>query len=347
MRQAAAPDPGAAIEFEEVTRRFGAVRAVDDVSFTIAQGEFFALLGPSGSGKTTCLRLIAGFEHPDAGRVRLHGADVTDVPPYERNVNTVFQDYALFPHMSVAENVAYGPRVRGAPLAARRERAREMLALVQLEALADRSPAQLSGGQKQRVALARALINQPKVLLLDEPLGALDLKLREQMQIELKALQRRIGITFVYVTHDQGEALSMSDRVAVFSEGRIEQLDTPRTLYMRPRTAFVARFVGSANVIEGAFAERVTGVARPFALRAEAISLVDEQAPVPSGFAGCEASILDIQYHGGSSRWQLRTDTGDRLAVVRPESGGGAQFAIGARVRAIWPRDSLVPLAER
>lgn len=345
MTQAAAPDPGAAIEFQEVTRRFGAVRAVDGVSFTIAPGEFFALLGPSGSGKTTCLRLIAGFEQPDAGRVHLDGADVTDVPPYERNVNTVFQDYALFPHMSVADNVAYGPRVRGAPLAARRERAREMLALVQLEAMADRSPAQLSGGQKQRVALARALINQPRVLLLDEPLGALDLKLREQMQIELKALQRRLGITFVYVTHDQGEALSMSDRVAVFSEGRIEQLDTPRTLYMRPRTAFVARFVGSANVIEGQFAERVTGGARPFALRAEAISLLADQAQIPAGSVGCDASIVDIQYHGGSSRWQLRTDAGDTLAVVRPESGGAAQFAVGARVRAIWPRDSLVPLA--
>jgi putative spermidine/putrescine transport system ATP-binding protein len=345
MSSNAAPPAGAAIEFQEVSRRFGAVRAVDGVSFTIARGEFFALLGPSGSGKTTCLRLVAGFEQPDAGHVLLEGADVTGVPPYQRNVNTVFQDYALFPHMSVAENVAYGPRVRGTPSAERHKRALQMLALVQLEALADRSPARLSGGQKQRVALARALINQPAVLLLDEPLGALDLKLREQMQIELKALQRRLGITFVYVTHDQGEALSMADRVAVFSEGRIEQLDAPRELYMRPRTTFVARFVGSANVIEGAFAGRVAGVPGPFALRAEAVSLLALQQEVPLGAASCEASVIDIQYHGASSRWHLKTDAGDTLAAVRTEASAAAPtFAIGARVRAVWARDSLVPL---
>ncbi len=348
MASKAAPATGAAIEFRDVTRRFGAVRAVDNVSFSIAPGEFFALLGPSGSGKTTCLRLIAGFELPDAGRVSLGGEDVSGVPPYERNVNTVFQDYALFPHMNVLENVAYGPRVRGISSEERRRRAAEMLSLVRLEAMAERSPAQLSGGQKQRVALARALINQPGVLLLDEPLGALDLKLREQMQIELKTLQRRLGITFVYVTHDQGEALSMADRVAVFNEGRIEQLDTPRALYMRPRTAFVARFVGSANVIEGDFAMRIAGVARPFALRAEAIALTTPHAAIPQGMADCEATIVDIQYHGASSRWQVKTDAGDALAVVRPESGGAvAPFEIGARVRAFWARDSLVPLAER
>ena len=219
---------------------------------SIAPGEFFALLGPSGSGKTTCLRLIAGFDQPDRGRMLLDGEDVTDVPPYDRNVNTVFQDYALFPHMTVAENVAYGLRVRGvARRRAAQARAGEMLELVHLGELADRRPTQLSGGQRQRVALARALINQPKVLLLDEPLGALDLKLREEMQIELKGLQQRLGITFVFVTHDQGEALCMADRVAVFSRGRIEQLDTPRDLYTRPRTAFVASFVGSANVVDG------------------------------------------------------------------------------------------------
>ena len=348
MSSSATPEAGAAIGFEEVTRRFGAVRAVDRVSFSIAAGEFFALLGPSGSGKTTCLRLIAGFEQPDSGRVLLGGRDVSGVPPYERNVNTVFQDYALFPHMSVGENVAYGPRVRGTALATRRARAAEMLALVQLQALADRTPAQLSGGQKQRVALARALINHPGALLLDEPLGALDLKLREQMQIELKTLQRRLGITFVYVTHDQGEALSMADRVAVFNEGRIEQLDTPRTLYMRPRTAFVARFVGGANVIAGAFAQRVTGAAGPFALRAEAISLIGPGETARAGSASCDATILDIQYHGASSRWQVRSDDGDQLAVLRPENPGAAPpFAIGARVRAVWHPDSLVPLAEQ
>jgi putative spermidine/putrescine transport system ATP-binding protein len=238
----------AAIEFRAVSRVYGEVRAVDDVSFAIEPGEFFAMLGPSGSGKTSCLRLVAGFDAPDRGQVLLDGQDVSAVPPYDRNVNTVFQDYALFPHMTVLDNVAYGPRVRGASRAGRERQAREMLELVQLAAMGERRPAQLSGGQRQRVALARALINHPKVLLLDEPLGALDLKLREEMQIELKSLQKKLGITFVYVTHDQGEALSMADRVAVFNRGRIDQLGAPRELYARPRTEFVARLVGSANV---------------------------------------------------------------------------------------------------
>src|SRR6186713_360316 len=252
-----------AIEFRGVSRAFGDVRAVDDVSFSIEPGEFFAMLGPSGSGKTTCLRMVAGFDAPDRGQVLLDGQDVTQVPPYERNVNTVFQDYALFPHMTVLENVAYGPRVRGVPRPDRETRAREMLDLVQLGAQGERRPAQLSGGQRQRVALARALINQPKVLLLDEPLGALDLKLREEMQIELKSLQRRLGITFVYVTHDQGEALSMADRVAVFNKGRIEQLAAPRELYKRPKTAFVAKFVGSANVADAELANKLVAGAQP------------------------------------------------------------------------------------
>jgi len=222
-----------AIELREARRVFGSVVALDDVSLQIASGEFFALLGPSGSGKTTCLRLIAGFDQPDAGRILLDGKDVTDAPPFARNVNTVFQDYALFPHMSVAENVAYGLKVRGVGSSQRLAQTRLMLELMRLGDFGARQPHQLSGGQKQRVALARALINQPRVLLLDEPLGALDLKLREEMQAELKGLQQRLGITFVFVTHDQGEALSMADRVAVFSQGRIEQLDTPRELYNR------------------------------------------------------------------------------------------------------------------
>src|SRR6187455_2851592 len=264
----------AAIEFRGVSRVFGDVRAVDDVSFAIEPGEFFAMLGPSGSGKTSCLRLVAGFDSPDGGQVMLDGADVSSVPPFERNVNTVFQDYALFPHMTVLENVAYGPRVRGVDAGARAQRARGRLDLGQIGAQGDRRPAQLSGGQRQRVALARALINQPKVLLLDEPLGALDLKLREEMQIELKSLQKRLGITFVFVTHDQSEALSMADRVAVFSQGRIEQLDTPRELYNRPRTAFVANFVGSANVVDADLAERLTGRRQAFAIRPELIRIV-------------------------------------------------------------------------
>ncbi len=337
----------AAIEFQQVSRQFGTVRAVDEVSLSIDAGEFFALLGPSGSGKTTCLRLIAGFEQPTSGRVLLDGADVTGVAPFERNVNTVFQDYALFPHMSVAENVAYGLRVRGVPAEERRRHAAEMLALAQLEGLGERSPAQLSGGQKQRVALARALINHPAVLLLDEPLGALDLKLREAMQIELKNLQRRLGITFVYVTHDQGEALSMADRVAVFDRGRIEQLDTPRGLYMRPRTRFAARFVGGANVIEGELARSLSGNPRPFAIRAEMMSFDDSGAASADGRISCEATVIDVQYHGASSRWQLRTEDGTVLAVVRPESGSATHsHSIGSKVQVSWSAAHMVPLEE-
>src|SRR6186713_3706248 len=238
-----------AIEFRGVSRAFGDVRAVDDVSFSIEPGEFFAMLGPSGSGKTTCLRMVAGFDAPDRGQVLLDGQDVTHVPPYERNVNTVFQDYALFPHMTVLENVAYGPRMRGVAKDERLARAREMLELVQLGQQGERRPAQLSGGQRQRVALARALINHPKVLLLDEPLGALDLKLRQQMQVELKSIQQSVGITFIFVTHDQEEALTMSDRVAVFNEGQVEQVGTPSEVYEQPATPFVAGFVGTSNLI--------------------------------------------------------------------------------------------------
>jgi putative spermidine/putrescine transport system ATP-binding protein len=331
----------------EVSRAFGPVLALDRVSLSIAPGEFFALLGPSGSGKTTCLRLIAGFDRPTRGRVLLEGLDVTGVPPFERNVNTVFQDYALFPHMNVADNVAYGPKVRGVAAAERRRQALEVLELVRLEELAGRTPAQLSGGQKQRVALARALVNRPRVLLLDEPLGALDLRLREEMQTELKALQHRLGITFVYVTHDQGEALSMADRVAVFRDGRVEQLDTPRGLYVRPRTAFVARFVGSANVVEPAAAQRITGTAQAFAIRPELIEVLGGEAPSPPGAVSCEGRLEDVQYHGATSRWQVRLDDGSLLAAVRPESAAAGPAAQpGGRVRLAWSRDSSVPLAD-
>ncbi|MBX3704402.1 MAG: ABC transporter ATP-binding protein [Steroidobacteraceae bacterium] len=336
-----------AIELAGVSRLFGAVRALDDVSLAIAGGEFFALLGPSGSGKTTCLRLIAGFDQPTTGRVMLHGEDVTGVPPFQRSVNTVFQDYALFPHMSVVENVAYGPMVRGVGADERRRLALEVLELVQLAALADRAPSQLSGGQKQRVALARALVNRPQVLLLDEPLGALDLRLREEMQIELKAIQQRLGITFVYVTHDQGEALSMADRVAVFRDGRIEQVDTPRELYVRPRTAFVARFVGSANVIEGALARRLTGSDRVFAIRPEMIEVRGSDEPVPGGMLSCEGTLEEVHYHGATSRWHVRVGEAV-LTAVRAEAAAAAVIpAHGARLRLAWARESLVPLEER
>ena len=333
----------AAIEFRGVSRIYGEVRAVDDVSFTVEPGEFFAMLGPSGSGKTTCLRLVAGFDTPDRGQVLLDGADVSSVPPFDRNVNTVFQDYALFPHMTVLGNVAYGPRVRGVGVAEREQGAREMLELVQLAAQGERRPAQLSGGQRQRVALARALINHPKVLLLDEPLGALDLKLREEMQIELKGLQKKLGITFVYVTHDQGEALSMADRVAVFNKGRIEQLAAPRELYLRPATPFVARFVGSANVADAALAQKL-GEGRPFAIRAENIDVQAESAAVPAASVAAPGEVIAVQFHGAASRWQVRLDAGDTWSALIPETRRMDGLAVGGRVRLVWSRDVAVPL---
>lgn len=336
-----------AIELEAVSRAFGPVLALDDVSLAVTPGEFFALLGPSGSGKTTCLRLVAGFDRPTRGRVLLEGVDVTGTPPFDRSVNTVFQDYALFPHMTVAENVAYGPKVRGVKPAERRKLALEILELVRLETLAERSPSQLSGGQKQRVALARALVNRPKVLLLDEPLGALDLRLREEMQTELKSLQQRLGITFLYVTHDQGEALSMADRIAVFREGRIEQLDTPRGLYVRPKTAFVARFVGSANVVAADAATRLTGLAQAFAIRPELIEVLAADRAAPEGSLGGEGVLEDVQYHGATSRWLVRLDAGPTLTAACPESGMQDRgIKAGSRVRLAWSPDSLVALAD-
>jgi putative spermidine/putrescine transport system ATP-binding protein len=333
----------AAIEFRGVSRIYGEVRAVDDVSFSVEPGEFFAMLGPSGSGKTTCLRLVAGFDTPDRGAVLLDGADVSDTPPYDRNVNTVFQDYALFPHMTVLENVAYGPRVRGVAQAERAQLAGEMLELVQLAAQGQRRPAQLSGGQRQRVALARALINHPKVLLLDEPLGALDLKLREEMQVELKSLQKKLGITFVYVTHDQGEALSMADRVAVFNKGRIEQLAAPRDLYLAPATAFVARFVGSANVADGALAQKL-GAAAPFAVRAENIAVQPESAGAAADDCSAPGALVAVQFHGAASRWQVQLDAGGMWSVLIPESRRVNELPVGTRVKLSWPRAAAVPL---
>jgi putative spermidine/putrescine transport system ATP-binding protein len=288
-----------AVTLDHVSCIFGqgaqAVRAVDSVDLTIDAGEFFTLLGPSGSGKTTCLRMIGGFTLPTAGRVLIGGEDVTLRPPYARPVNTVFQDYALFPHMSIRDNVAYPLMVRKAARAERHRRADELLALVQLPGVGDRRPAQLSGGQRQRVALARALINQPQVLLLDEPLGALDLKLREQMQSELKALQRRLGITFLFITHDQHEALSMSDRIGVFNAGKLEQVGTPQQVYDTPATHFVAQFVGAANVLAGDAARRLTGHAQAM-LRPERITLG------AAGGARASGTVAEVQYFGAFTR---------------------------------------------
>ena len=300
-----------AVEFRSVTRHFGSVKAVDGVDLTIAEGSFFAMLGPSGSGKTTCLRLISGFERPTGGVIRIHGEDVGNVPPNRRNVNTVFQDYALFPHMSVRDNVAYGLMVKGVDKRSRADKAEAMLALVKLEGYGDRKPSQLSGGQRQRVALARALVNEPRVLLLDEPLGALDLKLREAMQDELKALQRRLGITFVFVTHDQGEALSMADTVAVFNQGRIAQLGNPAEVYARPRTRFVADFVGSSNVLDPAMTRALGGPDAWASLRPEAVSLVP---PAQSDLRG---SVTALRYLGSATRVSVVLPMGS-LGVLVP-----------------------------
>jgi putative spermidine/putrescine transport system ATP-binding protein len=340
-----APAPLAAVRFTGVSRSFGDVRAIDRVSFDVADGEFFALLGPSGSGKTTCLRLIAGFEQPDAGTIEIYGESVAGVPPYERNVNTVFQDYALFPHMTVAENVEYGLMIRKVPPAERRRRAGEMLEMVKLSGLGGRRPIQLSGGQRQRVALARALINRPRVLLLDEPLGALDLKLREQMQVELKGLQRQVGITFIYVTHDQGEALSMSDRLVVFDHGRIEQIGPPAEIYERPATAFVAGFVGVSNVVDAELARRLTGTAQAFSIRPERIRLVEGAAPVVDGALTAKGVIVAAVYLGAATRYTVQLDGGGQLLVLE-QSGGeaGPARAAGEPARLTWLRRHHQPL---
>ncbi len=289
-----------AVSFSKVSRHFGKVKAVDAVDLRIAEGEFFAMLGPSGSGKTTCLRLIAGFEQPTSGHIEIFGETAEGVAPWRRAVNTVFQDYALFPHLNVIDNVAYGLMIKGIGKSERHAAAESVLDLVRLPGYGDRKPAQLSGGQRQRVALARALVNQPKVLLLDEPLGALDLKLREAMQEELKALQRKLGITFVFVTHDQGEALSMADRVAVFNEGRIMQIGTPQEIYERPATRFVADFVGSSNVLPPQLMEQVTGQKRYGSLRPENIRIAQT--------GGHTARLESRSYLGGTTRLSLLLD---------------------------------------
>jgi putative spermidine/putrescine transport system ATP-binding protein len=314
----------AAVEFVNVSRHFGAVRAVDSVSVEIAEGEFFAMLGPSGSGKTTCLRLIAGFEQPTGGEVRIFGESMAGVPPYRRAVNTVFQDYALFPHLNVLDNVAYGLMIAGRGRAERHRAAEAALELVQLPGYGARRPGQLSGGQRQRVALARALVMKPRVLLLDEPLGALDLKLREQMQEELKALQRKVGITFVFVTHDQGEALSMADRIAVFNDGRIEQVGTPEAVYNRPEKPFVADFVGSSNVLPPEVTQLLIGRGAWASLRPEAIRIVPGGRP---------ARVVATSFLGTATRLHLEM-AGRDLTALLPR--GAAVPAPGETVPIGW-----------
>lgn len=336
MRTSAASNPEVAVRFESVSCHFGQVRAVDDVSLDILPGEFFTLLGPSGSGKTTSLRLIAGFEQPTAGHIELYGTRMEGTPPYERDVNTVFQDYALFPHMSVGENIAYGLMIRKVPKATRQKRVEEMLDLVRLPGIADRRPSQLSGGQKQRVALARALINEPRVLLLDEPLGALDLKLRQQMQVELKAIQRRVGITFVFVTHDQEEALTMSDRIAIFNHGKIEQIGSPVEVYEHPATAFVAGFVGTSNLMDESIAQAVTGERCHIAVRPEKIRLCEPRTPIPDDAYCVEGIITEVIYLGVNTRYIVTLNGGGEIAVLQQNLESRSIDVMAARGRDVW-----------
>jgi len=339
--------PTVDVKLDDVVKQFGEAVVVDHINLEVRAGEFFSLLGPSGCGKTTTLRMIGGFEAPTSGVIELQGQDVTWLPPYKRNVNTVFQDYALFPHMTVGENVAYGLMIKGVAKEEREAKAKAALAMVKLGGYDGRRPAQLSGGQRQRVALARALVNNPKVLLLDEPLGALDLKLREQMQEELKALQKQLGITFVFVTHDQGEALSMADRVAVFNKGKIEQLAAPRELYTRPATSFVARFVGGANVANAELATTLAGrQTQPFAIRAENIVVLTETAAASPSGNSAAGVVVAVQYHGAVSRWQVKLDAGEVWSALVTEEDSRALngLAVGERVKLSWPREAAVTL---
>ena len=333
-----------AILFDDVSRHFGEVKAVDHANLEIGDGEFFSMLGPSGSGKTTCLRMIAGFDRPTSGSIFLYGQDVSDLPPYERDVNTVFQDYALFPHMTIKDNIAYGLMVKGVPGAERYQQVDEMLDLVRLPGFGHRKPSQLSGGQRQRVALARALINHPKVLLLDEPLGALDLKLRQQMQVELKSIQKRVGITFIFVTHDQEEALTMSDRIAVFNEGKIQQVGTPSEIYERPASAFVAGFVGTSNLVSGEIAQRITGSPDMFSIRPEKIHLDATNGDPGKDMLCIDGVVRDVVYLGLFTRYLVEIEGGSDLVVVEQNlktTSMDVLAAKGQRVRLHWHRDHI------
>jgi putative spermidine/putrescine transport system ATP-binding protein len=336
--------PIAAVRFENVSRHFGDVRAVDEANLEIQDGEFFSMLGPSGSGKTTCLRMIAGFDRPTSGRIFLYGQDVSNLPPYERDVNTVFQDYALFPHMTIEDNIAYGLMVKGVPKKERYKQVDEILDLVRLPGFGYRKPSQLSGGQRQRVALARALINHPKVLLLDEPLGALDLKLRQQMQVELKAIQKRVGITFIFVTHDQEEALTMSDRIAVFNEGKIQQVGTPSVIYERPASPFVASFVGISNLVSGEVARRITGSPETFSIRPEKIYLDSSRGEPEQDMYCIDGAVRDVVYLGLFTRYLVEIEGGSDLVVVVQNlktTSMDVLSAKGQKVRLHWHKEHI------
>lgn len=332
-----------AIRITNLTKAFGEVRAVDGVDLDIVEGEFFSMLGPSGSGKTTVLRLIAGFEQPSSGSIELFGEAVTDKPPFDRDVNTVFQDYALFPHMNVVENVEYGLRVRGVAKAARAELASEALKMVRLEGYETRRPNQLSGGQRQRVALARAIVVRPKVLLLDEPLGALDLKLREQMQVELKQIQRQLGITFIFVTHDQAEALSLSDRIAVFNEGKVVQLGTPQEIYNSPANKFVADFVGSSNYFSADQAEPLFGIKSAVSVRPEHVNIVDADSSKPQ-FTG---EIVEFNFLGNLNRYLVRLSSGKELFSTETNESRHETRTRGQKVNIAIDPANVSPMASQ
>lgn len=332
-----------AIRLTGLTKTFGHVNAVNGVNLDIAPGEFFSMLGPSGSGKTTVLRMIAGFETPTSGTVELFGNDVTTVAPFDRDVNTVFQDYALFPHMSVLDNVAYGLRVRGVKTDARLSAARDALALVRLEGYGDRKPTQLSGGQRQRVALARALVVEPKVLLLDEPLGALDLKLREQMQVELKEIQRRLGITFIFVTHDQEEALTLSDRIAVFNEGQIVQLGNAEDVYRRPASSFVANFVGTSAVFTLDEAKKILGHTGACSIRPEHMEIV--RGKNPAGTISLTGTVAETIFLGASTKVIVDLASGKRIAVLEQNDLNRKHTALGSSVTVAVHPQFLTPLS--
>jgi putative spermidine/putrescine transport system ATP-binding protein len=337
-----------AVRVQGLSKHFGSVRAVDELDLDIRDGEFFSMLGPSGSGKTTVLRLVAGFERPTAGRILLGDEDVTDLPPHRRDVNTVFQDYAIFPHMDVLTNVEYGLRVKGVDRRERRRRAEKALGSVRLEGFGKRRPTQLSGGQRQRVALARALVNRPKVLLLDEPLGALDLKLRREMQLELKQIQRDVGITFVFVTHDQEEALSMSDRVAVFRDGRVEQVATPVELYEAPASSFVAGFVGTSNRVGGVAAQQLLGTPGEYGVRPERLRVVPAGASVEPGELTVPGRVREVVYLGPTTHAIVELEGGTTLTVSRPNTGRTSEPPLEASdqiVAVALHRDSLIALS--